>query len=93
MRKPITVLKSTQDNWHGNLKLHAGTDKEVKLVEVSLRKLKEHDDWRIHVKGTDDYAMNMDFHNYSTALNTFNHVLTLEYVDIMELRTIGFAVH
>ena len=96
MRKQIKVLKPTNDDWYGNLKVKEGTNEEVKLVEVSLFRLGPDttvDDWRVFVKGTDDYAMYMDFHNYSTALNTFIHVITPPAVDIKDLRVIGFVVY
>ena len=93
------VLKPTQDNFHGNYKLQGwynGVENQS-FVEVKfLGNITAYDPkrpavWRTCVWGNDDLGMEYDCGSEAEARAVFYKLIELEYVNIEDLKNLGFV--
>lgn len=89
--KPVEVYKQTQDDWYPSYQIESGT----KLVKVSFFELEDSDEYpekyRVCAWGDDDIGMEKDFILEGTAWNTFLVVIGMEYVNVEDLKKLGFT--
>lgn len=90
----VEVFKRTTDNWYPSYNLNNDYDNKSMLVEVSFIELSFEDDiyWRVCVWGGDDCGMEMDYpkHKESECWNMFLQVIGLDYVNMNNLKELGF---
>lgn len=84
----LHVMKKTQDDWHPNFE---GNKVRVRLIWLGP----DYENYRVCVWGADDFGMEKDFidgDNYVTALSTFQLLCMKEYVNIADLKKLGFVL-
>lgn len=97
MRARIDVFKRTEDDWYPAyiLKGWYKGKRNPKLVTVSLLQLRayaDNDGWRVCVWGGDDTGLERDYLNddYYSAEELFQHIISLEFVNVDTLKSLGF---
>lgn len=90
-----TAFKLTNDNWHPSYELNSwvkGKEPPNMLVHVSFLPLhptapREKMLYRVSVWGNDDYGLEFDYDSPLMALDVFDEIMKLEYVDQEVLKT------
>lgn len=90
----VEVFKRTDDNWYGSYKIDEDSRVNM-LVEVIFTQTgpdpkNGNGEWRVCVWGNDDYGMEIDFTDETTAWNIYLQVIGWEVVNIDSLKSIGF---
>ena len=94
----VSVFKETQDNWCGSYNMNDWYEgrKNIMLVEVIFNGNITVNDptrvpvWRTCVWGNDDCGMEFDCATETEAWNKFSQVIGMKYVNMVELRNLGF---
>lgn len=91
MTRKIIVFKETQDQWYCSFKT---LKPDLMLVQVSLLELRiddfNHFSYRVCVWGNDDVGMELDFELEGDAKAMFYTVISLKYVNVSDLKKLGF---
>ena len=94
MKNKITVYKETQSNWYPNYTLKGYNKMLVQINFGKLLTLSNSDNgfnYRVSIWGEDDYGLEKDFINRREAYECFTHIISMEYVNIQDLKNLGFT--
>jgi hypothetical protein len=83
-----SCLKLTQDNWCPN---YLDRYVEVTYIENISPPGKKKKISRVCVWGEDDCGMEMDFEDKKVALKIFMNVMEMKFVNMRELKDLGFV--
>ena len=89
----VDVYKRTSDNWYPSYKSDDGDLVAVSFVKTGPSDSPTDFEWRVCAWGNDDCGMEKDFppDQESAAWTCFLEVIGLEFVNMKDLKSLGFV--